>query len=87
MNQLPKIILCSEAVFTELKYPLLENGVQEDKVDLVQSLVLRMEKGLDLEYGKSDPDKRKICVKNLRQMLLLGICKKGQQGLQRESKL
>ena len=49
MNQLPKIILCSEAAFTELKYPLLENGVQEDKLYLVQSLVLRMETGLDLE--------------------------------------
>jgi len=49
MNQLPKIILCSEAALTELKYPLLENGVQEDKLYLVQSLVLRMEKGLDLE--------------------------------------
>lgn len=49
MNQLPKIILCSEAAFTDLKYLLLENGVQEDESYLVQSLALRMEKGLDLE--------------------------------------
>lgn len=48
MNELLKIISCSEAAFVELKRPLLENWVQKDKADFVQRLVLRMEKGLDL---------------------------------------